>query len=129
MKVKHLLIEPSGKMSWVELDRERKYDDIYEGEYGYDLDQIYRILDCGCLEQVSLWLPDIVILIDECGKVTYPPREHNELASRLYGGYPLYDDIVGPALFFRREGPSICPLLPADEAKLSLFLGVNLPDK
>lgn len=129
MKVKHLLIHPSGDMEWVDLDHERKYDDLYEGEYAYDLHQIYSILDCFCVEQVSLRIPDIVILIDECGKVTYPLREHNELASRLYGGYPLYGDIVGPALFFRREGPNICPLLPSDEAKLSLFLGVQLPDK
>ena len=129
MKCKHLLIHPSGEMEWVELDRERRYDDIYEGEYAYNLNQIYQHLDCFCFEQVSLRLPDIVILIDECGKISFPPREHNELASRLYGGYPLYDDIVGPALFFRREGPNIRPLLPYDEARLSLFLGVELPDK
>ena len=129
MKVKHLLIEPSGDISWVELDMRRRYDDIYEGEYAYDLNQIYSVLDCGCVETVSLGIPDLVVLIDECGKITFPPRPHNELVSRLYLGYPFYDDIVGPALFFRREGPNIGPLLPSDEAKLSLFLGVVLPGK
>lgn len=126
---KHLLIHPSGQMEWVELHRERRYDVIYCGDYAYDLHEIYRVLGIEFFEQVSLKLPGIVILIDEIGKVRTPPQEHNELASRLYGGYQFGDDIVGPALFFRRVGPDIAPLLPSDEARLSLFLGVKLPEK
>ena len=130
MKVdKHLVIYPSGDMKWVELHRARKYDDIYCGDYAYDLNEIYRVIGADFFEQVSLQLPGIVILIDECGKIKNPPQQHNEFASRLYGGYPFGDDIVGPALFFKRIGPNIYPLDPADEARLSLFLGVNLPDK
>ena len=56
-----------------------------------------------------------------------PAQEHNELVSRLYGGYAFGDDIVGPAIFFRQEGPNLCPLQPVDVAKLSLCLGVPLP--
>ena len=126
---KHLVIYPSGKMEWVDLYRERKFDDIYCGDYAYDLNEIYRIIGADFFEQVSLQLPGIVILIDECGKIKTPPQEHNELASRLYGGYQFGDDIVGPAIFFKRIGPNIYPLYPADEARLSLFLGVNLPEK
>ena len=39
MVAKHLVIYPSGKMEWIELHRERKFDDIYEGDYaaGEDL--------------------------------------------------------------------------------------------
>lgn len=126
---KHLVIYPSGKMEWVELRRERKYDDIYCGNYAYDLNEIYRIIGADFFEQVSLQLPGIVILIDECGKIKYPPQAHNELASRLYGGYQFGDDIVGPAIFFKCIGPNIYPLDSADEARLSLFLGVKLPEK
>ena len=130
MKVdKHLVIYPSGEMKWVELHRARKFDDIYCGDYAYDLNEIYRVIGADFFEQVSLQLPGIVILIDECGKVKTPPQEHNELASRLYGGYPFGDDIVGPAIFFKQIGPNIYPLEPVDEARLSLFLGVKLPDK
>lgn len=126
---KHLLIHPSGKMEWVELHRERRYDDIYCGDYAYDLLEIYRVLGVEFFEQVSLKLPGIVILIDEVGKIRTPPQPHNELASRLYGGYEFGDDIVGPALFFKQVGPDIAPLDRADEARLSLFLGVKLPEK
>lgn len=129
MKVKNLVIYPSGKLEWVLLDHNRRYDDIYEGEYAYDLHQIYPIIGCDCVEQVSLCIPGVVILIDESGRIKYPPQHHNELVSRLYGGYAFGHDIVGPAIFFRQEGPNLCPLLPADEAKLSLFLGVQLPEK
>lgn len=129
MQVKHLVIYPSGDMKWVDLDFERRFDDIYEGEFAHDIDQIYDVLQCDCFEQVSLRIPGIVILVDESGKIKSPPRSHNELASRLYGGYEFGDDIVGPALFFRQAGPNLIPLLPADEARLSLFLGVRLPEK
>ena len=129
MKVKHLVIYPSGDMKWVDLDFERRFDDIYEGEYAHDIDQIHDVLQCDCFEQVSLCIPGIVILIDESGKIKRPPLSHNELVSRLYGGYEFGDDIVGPALFYRQVGPNIIPLQPADEARLSLFLGVRLPEK
>ena len=126
---KHLLIHPSGKMEWVELHRERRYDDIFCGYYAYDLREIYRVLGVDFFERVSLKLPGIVILIDKVGKIRTPPQPHNELASRLYGGYEFGDDIVGPALFFKCIGPNIYPLDRADEACLSLFLGVKLPEK
>lgn len=126
---KHLLIHPSGKMEWVELHRKRRYDDIYCGDYAYDLHEIYRVLGVDFFEQVSLCLPGIVILIDEIGKLRTPPQPHNELASRLYGGYQFGYDIVGPALFFKCIGPDIYPLDAADEARLSLFLGAKLPEK
>ena len=130
MKVdKHLVIYPSGAMKWVELHRVRRYDDIYFGDYAYDHDQIHQIIGCDLFEQVSLQLPGIVILVDECGKIKHPPQQHNELASRLYGGYAHGDDIVGPAVFFRMIGSNICPLEPVDEARLSFLLGVKLPEK
>lgn len=70
---KHLLIHPSGKMEWVELHRVRRYDDIYCGNYAYDLNEIHRVLGIDFFEQVSLILPGLVILIDEIGKLRNPP--------------------------------------------------------
>lgn len=129
MKVKNLVIYPSGKLEWIELDYDRRYDDIYEGSYAYDLEQLYRIIGCDCVEQVSSFLPGIVFLIDESGKIKTPAKAHNELVSRLYGGYYFGDNIVGPAIFFKQVGPNLCPLNSVDEAKLSLALGVPLPGK
>ena len=129
MKAKHLLIHPSGEMEWVELDRERRYDDIYEGEYAYDLNQIDGLIGTDLFENVYSIIPGVVFLIDESGKLKSPPKQHNELASRLYGGYRFGDNIVGNALFFRLEGSSLAPLTLADEARISLVLGVVLPDK
>ena len=115
---KHLLLHPSGKMEWVELHRERRFDDIYCGDYAYDTFEICSFISCDWFEQVSLRIPGIVILIDEVGKVIDPPKAHNELASRLYGGYEFGDDIVGSALFFKQIGPNIYPLDRVDEARL-----------
>lgn len=129
MNVKHLVIYPSGELKWVGLELNRRYDDIYEGDWAYDLDQIHAVIGCDCFEQVSLRIPGIVILIDESGKIKTPPQQHNVLVSQLYGGYEFGDDIVGPAIFFRQQGPNIVPLLPSDESLLSLFLGVKLPEK
>lgn len=126
---KHLLLHPSGKMEWVELHRERRHDDIYCGDYAYDLNEICRAINAEFFEQVSLRIPGIVILIDEVGKVIDPPKAHNELASRLYGGYKFGDDIVGSVLFFKQIGPNIYPLNRMDEARLELVLGVRLPEK
>ena len=119
---KHLLLHPSGKMEWVELHRVRRYDDIYLGDYAYDLHGIYRALGVDFFEQVSLVLPGIVILIDDIGKLRNPPQPHNELASRLYGGYQFGDDIVGPALFFKQIGPNIYPFHLAGRMKQQMFI-------
>lgn len=129
MNVKHLVIYPSGDLKWIELDMKRRYDDIYCGYWAYDLDQIYRIIGCDCVEQVSSTIPDVVFLVDESGKIKNPPQHYNRLASKLYGGTRFGDPIVGPAIFFSREGSNIRPLLPLDEARLSFILGVSLPEK
>lgn len=131
--VKHLMIYPSGELRWVEIDR-KPYEWI-EGD-GLDLSRLHELIGCSCLEQVRTVLPDIVLVIDESGKLKSPPQAHNELASRLYLGYINgMDDIVGPALVcsLRPCEPygelDWSVLSPADIARLSLFLGVAIPDK
>lgn len=133
---KHLLFSPSGEISWIDLERKPNYGPVYNGDPALDFDQIHAAIGCSCVEQVRTVLPNIVLVIDESGKLKDPPQPHNELASRLYYGYHVgMDDICGPAIVMalRRSGPygeeDWFPLDPADLAKLSLFLGVLLPDK
>lgn len=133
---KYLVIHPSGRMEWTELERRPRFNDVYNGEEALDLKDLYRIIGCDCIEQVQTVIPGIVIVIDESGKIKDPPQKHNELASRLYAGWHYgMDDICGPAVVFalKRTGPlselDWFPLSPADEAKLSLCLGAVLPAK
>lgn len=134
MMNKHLVIHPSGKLEWTELEHRARYYPPYDGERGYDIKDFYRIIGCSCFEQVTTIIPGIVILIDESGKLKNLP--HNELASRLYAGFHYgVDDIVGTAIVFslhrggRYNEYDIYPLSDLDERKLSLCLGVPLPDK
>lgn len=136
MVEKHLLISPSGEISWIDLERKPNYGPVYNGDLALDLDQIHAVIGCSCVEQVRTVLPNIVLIIDESGKLKDPPQPHNELASLLYYGYHVgLDDICGPVIVMRlrRSGPygeeDWHSLDQADLAKLSLFLGVELPDK
>ena len=66
------------------------------------MDDVRKIIGCEWLEQVRTNVPDVVMLIDETGKIQRVPKPHNELASRLYNGWNpvLIDDIVGTAVLF-----------------------------
>lgn len=132
MTESHLMIYPSGELRWVEIER-KPYKWI-EGE-GLDQDRLHELIGCDCLEQVRTVLENIVLVIDESGKVKSPPQPHNEVASKLYLGYIQgMDDIVGPALVCSLSPIEPygeldwSPLAPVDLARLSLFLGVKLPD-
>ena len=136
MVEKHLFIDPSGKISWILLDREPDFGPVYQGSSALDLMQIRDWICCSWLEQVRTVLPDIVLVIDESGKIKDPPQPHNELASRLYYAYHIgADDICGPAfvMALRPSGPygehDWQPLNDKDLACLSLYLGVQLSDK
>ena len=134
MTEKYLKIDPSGEISWISIDRvPYKFDPSILGP---SADQIHAAIGCSCFEMVRTVLPGIVILVDESGKLKSPPQRHNELASRLYAGWLLgNDDICGPAIVFalRRTEPygeqDIFPLAPAELARLSLALGVPLPEE
>lgn len=132
MSEKYLRIMPSGEISWVEIDRV-PYT-WCDGE-GLSLDQIYSYIGCSCIEQVRTVLPGVVLLVDESGRIKHPPQRHNELASRLYYGWLVgRADIVGPAILaaLRPTEPlgelDLFPLNKVELAKLSLCLGVNIPE-
>lgn len=133
MSEMYLRFDPSGEISWISIDRvPYEFDPSIEG---MSLDQIYAALGCSCMEMVHTIIPRIVILVDESGRVKFPPRPHNELASRLYAGW-LYglDNIVGPALVCAlRPTPPIgeedlFPLRPEELLQLSAVLGISLPE-
>lgn len=132
---KYLVIYPSGIMQWVELERKPCYDDVYNGEATLNLDDIRKIVGCDWLEQVRTVVPDVVMFVDEVGKVLPEPKAHNELASRLYAGWePVkLDDIRGTAILFglRPTGPynelDIFPLEPIQEVLVAHQMRVPIP--
>ena len=132
MADKYLRIDPSGVISWIQIDR---VPYSWTDGDGSSLDQMYAAIGCSCIEQVRTVLPGIVLVVDESGRVKVPPQRHNEIASRLYAGWLCgCDDIVGPALVcaLRPTEPygelDLFPLNPVELAKLSLCLGVQLPE-
>lgn len=130
---KYLRIDPSGEITWINIDR---VPYSWCDAEGLSLDQVHAAIGCSCMEQVRTVLPGIVILIDECGKIKDPPQRHNEIASRLYRGWLCgIDNIVGPAIVCA-ERPTepigerdLFPLNQTELAKLSLCLGVKLPEQ
>lgn len=91
------------------------------------------MIGCSCVEQVYTRIRGIVILVDESGKVKYPPQKVNPLASKLYAGAPYGDMIHGPAVVFAmRPTPPIgerdlFPLNKSELNLLSICLGVDIP--
>lgn len=132
MTEKYLRIDPSGDITWVDIDR---VPYVWIDGEGPSRDQVHEALDCLFIEIVRTVIPGIVLVVDECGKIKRPSKRHNEVASRLYCGFLVgKDDIVGACLVFAERpcGPygelDLFPLNDVELAKLSLCLGVELPD-
>lgn len=131
----YLKIDPSGELSWIELERCARHDDIYQGAESISLADLYPIIGCSCVEQVYSVIPCIVFMVDESGKLKDPMQPYNPLGSRLYAGSAHGDFIHGPIVLFsmQRTEPfgeyDLFPLSAAQESVLSLFLGVVLPEK
>lgn len=87
------------------------------------LDDCYRHIGCSCIEIVNTLIPDLVLIIDESGKLCDRPIV-NPLASMLYGN--PYDDIVGVAIVARRSGADLVPLT-YDDYKLLVSYLINHP--
>lgn len=124
MLERYLVIEPSGDLRWIELERK----DL--------LDVFYKEIGCSCIESVrSVWYP-IYLIVDDVGRLLNPPKPHNELASRLYPGWILGDDdIVGSVILVAvREDPNslyheydFFPLNLEELEILSIYMGINIP--
>ncbi len=127
MPERYLCIYPDGRVSWIRIP------------HPSGRSQIFRwVIGCSCLEQVCTVIPDICIVVDESGRIKDPPQPLNPVASKLYAGSLYGDPIVGPAIVVAvhlqppdEDGIAEydwCPLNPAELAKLSLYLGIKIPD-
>lgn len=86
-KEKYMVIEPSGDVRWIEIDRLNLLEEFYDA------------IGCDCLENVRTIIPDVCLIVDESGRIKDPPQLHNDRASHMYLGWILgCDDIVGPAI-------------------------------
>ena len=86
-KEKYLVIYPNSTIRWVEIERSDMLHDFY------------KVIGCDSLENVRTIIPDMCLIVDECGKIKDPPQRVNEVASFFYAGSNMgYDPIVGPAI-------------------------------
>lgn len=99
------------------------------------LDKLHEIIGCSCVEQVRTIVKNVVMIVDESGKIKNPPQEHNALASTLYYGWIAgMDNIVGPAVLaeLRPVGPyqelDWFPLRPINLVRLS-SLGFEIQEE
>lgn len=131
----YLCVFPSGELRWIPLERCVRYDDFYDGELSLLLSDLYPVIGCNCVEQVSSIISGVVFVVDESGRIKDPPQPLNPLASRFYAGTAYGDPIVGPAVFFfmRPSGPlqelDLFPLDPVQEHFVEAVLGKRLPPK
>ena len=84
---KYLVIYPDAHTEWMECE----HDQLVKS--------CYKVIGCSCVENVRTMIPDVCLIVDESGKIKYPPQPHNPLASTFYAGWMFgNDDIVGPAV-------------------------------
>ena len=76
-------------------------------------DGIYAAIDCYIFEHVYVG-SDLVLIVDECGKIKDPPKPINLRASMFYSGTRFGDPIVGDVIFafmgIRDGEPDIVPI-------------------
>ena len=117
-KERYLCIYPDGFLKWILADP------------NHLCDAFRKAIGCDWLENVYTILRDIVIIVDEVGKVKSNPQRLNPIASRLYAGTPYGDPIVGPAVvaaIHLRDGESDwVPLTVPELIKLQNFLQIDL---
>ena len=103
MLERYILITCDGEISVVEFMHEEL------------LRKCHELLNCTMIEPVYLRnYGDLLMIVDDAGKITDPPKRVNPVASMLYPGVVNGDVIVGDVLL-GREGfvngePDICGL-------------------
>lgn len=117
-KERFLVIDPDGSLRWIFSDR-RGMCEVFR-----------KAIGCNWLEKVYTVLPDIVIIVDEVGKVKLNPQRFNPVASRLYRG-SLYGDMIhGPAVvaaIHLVDGePDWVPCTPPELLRVQSFLQIDL---
>lgn len=131
---KYLKIDPSGELSWIELERKPRHDDIFCGAESLSIFDLYPVIGCSCVEMVRSRIRGVVFMVDEFGKIKTPMQPLNLLASKLYAGAPYGDMIHGPVVLFSlRPAPPIgeqdlFPLTQNELNLVSVCLGVKIPE-
>ena len=96
---KYLLIPAFGKSDWIEVDPDNLLEDFK------------RILDCVHIEVVRI-SSKYGLIVDEEGKIKFPPKRFNAKATNLFGEF-WNDHIAGDAILFeygmRNGEPDITP--------------------
>ncbi len=81
-----------------------------------NINEVYQIIGCDCFETVRVICSDIVMMLDESGKIKTPAKLVNPRASMLYSGIGYGDYIVGDVLIGKEvwtsEGPDIGGIPP-----------------
>lgn len=95
-------------------DAKPVFEDIDLPEHsGAFLDACYNALGCCSIEIVGTVIRDLVLVIDEEGKLWDGWQQRiNTVASILYGS--VWDPIVGDAILARVDGENLVPLTKHD---------------
>lgn len=123
----YLCIEPSGDLRWISVPRLPNNETLRREKFS-------SAIGCDWLENVYTRLPNICLVVDECGKIKQIPQLPNFLASRLYAGAPFGDLIHGPAVVCAMHPVNEIgemdwvPLTAGELSVLSLYLGIEIPD-
>ncbi len=124
---RYLCITPQGDVEWITVPH-------VPGNERLRREKFCSAIGCDWLEQVYSRLPNILLIVDECGKIKEIPQLPNFLASRLYAGAPFGDLIHGPAVVCAMHPVNEIgeldwvPLTAAELSVLSLYLGIEIPD-
>lgn len=87
---------------------------------------VYRSIDCDCIEVASTVVPDLVLVLDESGKLRDGwERRINKIASILYGS--PFDPIVGDVILCRRSGADLIPITDQDLERICRCLHLGYP--
>ncbi len=101
---KYLFIPVVGEIKVLELPEPININDIYE------------IIGCDCFETVRIISQDIIMMVDESGKIKTPAKSVNPRASMFYPGlrYGVYiagDVLIGKEIW-TSDGPDIGGIPP-----------------
>ena len=77
------------------------------------LDACYKALSCSIIETTSTVIPDVVLVLDEEGKLC-DGWQHRINRVATYLGGKVLDPIVGDAILARVDGDNLVPLTFSD---------------
>ncbi len=83
---KYLFIPVVGEIKVLELDEPVNFSEVYE------------LIGCDFIETVRVVFSDIIMMVDESGKIKSPAKSLNPRASMFYGGFRYGDYIAGDVL-------------------------------